>query len=113
MGLVAAQLRDCETTVSALGWFPAHISRLSARYTAILLREGAIILPRDARGVRIRMEMAHTGRLSRPSFEVVCDLVRAVAIPPPPRGTPAYKMASAMFRELTAPSPSYQAGLPD
>lgn len=112
VGLVAAQLRDCQTTVSALGWFPPHISRLSAKYTAILLREGAIRLPRDARGVRIRMEMAHTHSLSQSSFGVVCELVRAIDIPPPPRGSSAYRTASAMFRELTAPS-SQQGTGPD
>jgi len=101
-GLVGAQLRDCETTVSLLGRFPPHISRLSARYTAILLREGVIQLPRDARGVRIRLEMLNANRLSQPSFDVVCALVRTAIIPAPPKGTPAYKFASAIFRELTA-----------
>ena len=102
VGLVSAQLRDCETTVSLLGRFPPHISRLSAKYTAILMREGVINLPRDARGVRIRLEMLNANRLSRPSFDVVCALVRTATIPSPQKGTPAYKLASAIFRELTA-----------
>ena len=101
-GLVAAQLRDCETTVALLGRFPPHISRLSARYTAILLREGVINLPRDARGVRIRLEMVNAEGLSRASFELVCALARARAVPSPLKGTPAYRVASAIFRELIA-----------
>ena len=101
-GLVAAQLRDCETTVAMLGRFPPHISRLSARYTAILLREGVIHLPRDARGVRIRLEMLNAEGLSQPSFELVCALVRTIVVPSPLKGTPAYRVASAIFRELIA-----------
>lgn len=105
-GLVTAQLRDCETTVCELGSFPPHISVLSARYLLILLRKNVIKLPRDANGVRIRLELANTDRLSRESFETVCDLVRAIDVRPPARGTAAHRVASEMFRVLLAPAAS-------
>jgi len=104
VGLVTAQMRDCETTVTELGLFPKHISVLSARYLSILLRQNVIKLPRNAIGVRIRLELANRNRLSRESFDAACELVRAIDVRPPARGTPAHKIASEMFRVLLAPA---------
>lgn len=74
------QLRDQAITTSILGRYPEHFAALSAMRVKKLVNAKAIKLPKDANGVRIMMELS-TGKLSRYSHNIVCNLLNEIEIP--------------------------------
>jgi len=74
------QLRDQAVTTKILGRYPAHFASLSAMRVKKLISAKAIKLPRDADGVRIMLELS-SGKLSRYSHNVVCNLLTDVKTP--------------------------------
>ncbi len=74
------QLRDQAVTTKMLGRYPEHFAALSAMRVKKLIKDQAIKLPKDANGVRIMLELS-TGKLSRYSHNVVCELLSDVKIP--------------------------------
>lgn len=67
------QLKDQAVTARLVGWKP-HMAALSAEHASHLLRQRVISLPKNADGVRLRMELT-TGKLSRHSHNVICNLI--------------------------------------
>ncbi|NNJ90829.1 MAG: hypothetical protein HKP55_04055 [Gammaproteobacteria bacterium] len=74
------QLRDQAVTTKILGRYPEHFASLSAMRVKKLISGKAIKLPPDADGVRIMLELS-TGKLSRYSHNIVCNLLDDVETP--------------------------------
>ncbi|MEJ2214878.1 MAG: hypothetical protein P8Y20_12685 [Gammaproteobacteria bacterium] len=68
------QLLDQQTTARLVG-YKSHHAKISAEHTKLLLHRKAIQLPRNADGVRVRLELS-SGRLSKDSHRVVCRLLK-------------------------------------
>ena len=74
------QLRDQAVTTKISGRYPEHFASLAAMRVKKLISEKVIKLPSDADGVRIMLELS-TGKLSRYSHNIVCNLLSEVEIP--------------------------------